>query len=609
MASLTYQHARPLPSSSPFISTSSSGHASSRLTTPLAPPPPPPLYMSAHDHASGPERQVRYAGADHTLGPSFSEEEDGDDTAFIAAKMAALGLDPSGRPYNQTGFTHHVPTQPRNNRSRTPLAPTHLQNQIQAQAQAQRQAQMAYLTQQAQQQQALFHLLSQQTQTQPQPYAQPYNQHPNQNNSNPQMREAMALLELQQIQQSATDRHAYVMQQAQRAHHQAGKQVNREQANFFERQQNQQQQQQEQQQQQQEQQQQQQIREMQYLQDLHLQQQLAALQSQNQAQAQAQAQAQNEYQARSASGHGLSRTALSAQIQARTAGRVAQARGISMSLEDTELRARFESVSVSNTSSEASHVKPEQRYEDPATSPSRSPVFTTGGHLDESPTSPSNSWRSSGSPSPTKTTILTPTEISTPVQVSSVRSPKGGRFSQARQAMEAEGTEKPYGTLTATLSGRSLTSSTFEPLYTQTQTQTQMQPIFGEPKTTSKEEVTSNSPTVERKTLKYTLGALGYGKPSTVSATTVRSTTVPNPPCTQAEPALAQNQQQQQRAVTQPAIPQVKIIVVRQPHGPPCEASELGDKNFQSRIRRQAGLNLTMLGRRTESPCPTPVLA
>ena len=34
-----------------------------------------------------------YAGARHTLGPMFNDEEDGDDSAFIAQQMALLGLD------------------------------------------------------------------------------------------------------------------------------------------------------------------------------------------------------------------------------------------------------------------------------------------------------------------------------------------------------------------------------------------------------------------------------------------------------------------------------------------------------------------------------------
>lgn len=45
-------------------------------------------------------RKIPYAGAEHTLGPTFSEEEDGDDSAWIASKMAVLGLDPQGVPYN-----------------------------------------------------------------------------------------------------------------------------------------------------------------------------------------------------------------------------------------------------------------------------------------------------------------------------------------------------------------------------------------------------------------------------------------------------------------------------------------------------------------------------
>lgn len=41
--------------------------------------------------------------------------------------------------------------------------------------------------------------------------------------------------------------------------------------------------------------------------------------------------------------------------------------------------------------------------------------------------------------------------------------------------------------------------------------------------------------------------------------------------------------------------------VIRQPYGPPGSIDEIGDKNFATRIRRKAGLNLGMLNRRTES--------
>ncbi|OCF57046.1 hypothetical protein L486_05904 [Kwoniella mangroviensis CBS 10435] len=527
-----YPFSRSSQSTSPFVSYTPPIPTSHQLTTPLAAPPPPPLYMSAHDHSSGPERQVRYAGADHTLGPMFSEEEDGDDTAFIAAKMASLGLDPTGRPYNQSGYTQQDPRlqQYRDPRSRSPLA--------QAQLQAQRQAQMQYLNQQAQQQQALYHLLSQQKQ----------------NQLNPQLREAMAILELQQAQQSATDRHAYAQQQAQRAFNQAQRQPGWEQTKVV--------------QQQQQQQQQQQIREMQYLQDLHLQQQLTALQTTN----------TNTYNPPN-----NERTALSAQMQANLQARqgrvLAQARG--MTLDDSELRARFEAAE------NYGHTAPPPIESKTRFSPSTSP---TNGN---SPTSPS--WKSSGSPSPTKTNILTPTELPTLTQpTTSVRSPKGGRFSQARKAMAAEGTEKPYGTLTATLSGKSLNMENYvQPMFTEKKVQEQKEEVVEVPA----------SPTVEKKPMKYTLGALVNGRPSTVPSHTSRAATLP---VTETNSAPVYNQ----RAVSQPLL-QVpsKVFVVRQPHGPPCEASELGDKNFQSRLRRQAGLNLTMLNRRTESPCPTPVLA
>jgi hypothetical protein len=42
---------------------------------------------------------MKYASNEHTLGPTFSEEEDGDDSDWIASKMASLGLDPNGKPY------------------------------------------------------------------------------------------------------------------------------------------------------------------------------------------------------------------------------------------------------------------------------------------------------------------------------------------------------------------------------------------------------------------------------------------------------------------------------------------------------------------------------
>jgi len=72
------------------------------MTTPLAAPPP-PLNLAVNPASTNHGRKIRYAGAEHTLGPTFSEEEDGDDSEWIANKMAILGLDPQGLPYKNHG--------------------------------------------------------------------------------------------------------------------------------------------------------------------------------------------------------------------------------------------------------------------------------------------------------------------------------------------------------------------------------------------------------------------------------------------------------------------------------------------------------------------------
>lgn len=74
------------------------------FTTPLGPPPPPPpLSLStSHGRSRQPNQNFpAYAGARHTLGPTFSEEEDGDDSEFIAEKMANLGLGKYGQGQGQ----------------------------------------------------------------------------------------------------------------------------------------------------------------------------------------------------------------------------------------------------------------------------------------------------------------------------------------------------------------------------------------------------------------------------------------------------------------------------------------------------------------------------
>lgn len=66
----------------------------SRYTTPLAAPPPPLHLLSAQQGRGTHNMHLpAYAGARHTLGPMFNDEEDGDDSAFIAQQMSLLGLD------------------------------------------------------------------------------------------------------------------------------------------------------------------------------------------------------------------------------------------------------------------------------------------------------------------------------------------------------------------------------------------------------------------------------------------------------------------------------------------------------------------------------------
>jgi hypothetical protein len=75
-------------------------------TTPLAAPPPPLNLLAGQGR--GNQNLPAFAGARHTLGPTFSEEEDGDDSQFIAEKMAHLGLDRmlprTGRPVSLLAF-------------------------------------------------------------------------------------------------------------------------------------------------------------------------------------------------------------------------------------------------------------------------------------------------------------------------------------------------------------------------------------------------------------------------------------------------------------------------------------------------------------------------
>ncbi|ORY30545.1 hypothetical protein BCR39DRAFT_587811 [Naematelia encephala] len=445
------------------------------------------------------ERRVRYAGAEHTLGPTFSDEEDGDDSAYIASQMAALGLDQLSAlaPYGLHGSERNTAVDPRpSDRARGPV-------DAQAQARIQRQLQLQQLAQQQQQALLLQTILANQPRS-----GQQASQH--------QLRESLALLELQQAQQASTypQLQAHLAAQAQQA-----------QRAVFAAQMQQQQQHQL------------------YLQQLR-QQQLDLFTNSQQ----------------SYSSPSEQRTILAAQVQASLLARTNRARG--MNPDDAELRARFESAPNSNdmykTPQEPSKPVFEQRL-----SPYAQPA-------------PSTSWRPSQPAAPPAKSA------------NSDSRPAMGRFAQARQAMAND--PKPMGSLSSVLTRRRMTDESSASSQSSSTSERKASDSSQTSPTTSFEEQVRAAPVKN----------LGLGRPS-APGSGVRSATSPTVLTPRTEPAP--------RAASYTNGQVARTAVVRQPIGPPGDAKELGDKNFQSRIRRQAGLNLGMLGRRTDAASSTPVVA
>ncbi|KAK4689675.1 hypothetical protein P7C73_g412, partial [Tremellales sp. Uapishka_1] len=447
---------------------------SNRISTPTGPPPP-PLKLGPDPGTPKEGRRVRYAGAEHTLGPTFSEEEDGDDSAFISGRMAALGLDPNGLPYRTGGFNNDSPTAPRGN-VRTPV-----QSPSQAQVQRQFQIQQVAMHQTQQTQQAL---LLQRILMGQQPGGQ-----------NAQLRDAMSLLELQQASNPQLQAHliAQAQAQAQRAmytaQNQPGYNPTPNPAIIH-------------------QQQQQQL----YLQQLQLQQQLhlAAMQQYH------------------------------------------QGRQRAMSPDDAEVRARFESA-------------PNPTPTPPRFSPT-SPPIPSNSTARRSPeiATPNNThngtWRKPSSPSPTSTPKISIVDTSAEARPM-------GRFAQARKAMQLSSTSE---------------ASSSAPAETETS-----------PNASNSDHSAATQ-----------IRELGIGRPPL-------STQLQNGGRAWTLGSLDQSPIQQPRNGVRSqsmSSPHARVSVIRQPVGPPGGPDELGSKNFASRIRRKAGLNLGMLGRRVESPMTTPVI-
>ncbi|GFZ45012.1 hypothetical protein JCM24511_02738 [Saitozyma sp. JCM 24511] len=530
----------------------SSRQSSARLTTPLAPPPPPPRHLV--------DRQGRYG--QHTLGPTFSEEEDGDDSEFIAGKMAMLGLDPRGDGYGSQGSS--------------------TSSDLERLAQLKQLAAIQEHTRQQQAQQQQQSLLLQQILGR-QPTRK--SQYPQSSQSS---QEELALLHLQQLraqaQAQAQAQAAASMDPQLQVHFLAQAQAQAQRALLATQLQLQQQQQQQQQQldpvfQQQ-----------QYLQQVHLQQQqvrLAALQQQQQQQLQQQQQQhqqQHQYQQQQQQQHqhALERNILAAQVQAKLRNRQN-----AMAAAEVDVRARFESAPAefSPSSNQSLNL--------------RSPPLPTPADFGwrEPQSTVSSDQRSQRSVSSAGTTAGTTREIQsqeyktphqTPHQTPPVKSPIG-RFAQARQALAAGGS---VAGLSGTIGRRAASEDDDRSSLSETS-------IFEARNYTAQTSPSSSiSEHAEKPTATTAREALGLGRPAQVvsggRAWSVPSQTKSSPKETSTSAA---------RAASYTVGVGAHIKPVRQPNGPPGPPNELGDRNFQSRIRRQAGLNLGMLNRRrTESP-------
>lgn len=381
--------------------------------------------------------------------------------------------------------------------------------------------------------------------------------------SSAQVREALALLELEQAQQAATDRHYHTQMMAQNnarlaAQRQADRQAEYEKQLYVQQQMQQKQLEQlaiqreatkRQFQQQQEEQYMFQQRE-QRLQQLHLQQQLAALQTDSYV---AQAQAQRQ------------RSILGAQMQANLQARSERAAQANwaMGVNEADLKARFESAMPVRSPIREDHSRFETAlYGTRGTSTSSS--------ASGSPNTPS--WPSAQSSSPTKSISGIAEPVSVPI---SSKAAPGGRFAQARLALAASGTSS-YGTLTATLSKRSSSED---------QTTFPVAEVKIPPGEVSR--TTPASPITQQ--ARQSVG-LGLGRPAasvttaeakiTRDAVDAASARISNVAFGRPHSSGNNDSRSSSQSI---GLAVKKISVARQPSGPPGDVKDLGDRNFQAR--------------------------
>ncbi|BEJ17297.1 hypothetical protein CspHIS471_0606980 [Cutaneotrichosporon sp. HIS471] len=485
------------------------------LATPLAPPPPPPIHMSS----SQPHiRSERYAGVDHTLGPIFSDEEDGDDSDYIAAKMTSLGLDS-----NRTNGAARYSNARQDHHNQHEGMPSEFQRRQFAQQQLLH-LQMARQQQQQQleyrQQNAALHNLLRST------------------NNPQQIRELLALAELQRAQEAATTPHSAYAQQF------AAQQLLNQQV---------------------------------------LQQQIMALQAQQMATA----------------GH---RQALAAQLEAgtlrREREREREMRSRPLSPDNSRMRAAFEgaqsgyfpTTTFSPPIDSAVGVGWSSTMGKPAPAPS-SHEWPFGWNQAPHHHSLPSSKRTPPPTSSTSSSIRAPSPPSLTPPPSAPAVPLG-RFARTRQELaEAQAAAPGAPTLATFLSRRRQTdddalSTSSYPDATSPMSETAPSIGRGPNRKWSAEsgrKVSSDLGHVDPASyLEW-----GYRAPAPRSQSFSVSRTADDH-----KPRLYNH--------IAPAPTHAVSYVTRQPYGPPGSPEELAQKNFASRIRRKVGQNLGMLTRRTE---------
>lgn len=205
---------------------------------------------------------------------------------------------------------------------------------------------------------------------------------------------------------------------------------------------------------------------------------------------------------------------------------------------------------------------------------------TEHARLPSKPVSPPTVHTPEKSITPPQSVIHTPVVTESPTKTSAPL----GRFAQARQTAS-----NPFGELTALLARRSAETKPEQPTTPTIASEAQLPAASSSPAPLKE----------DRLAARQGLLSLGLGRPGAAPGQNrAKSSPFPLSPATEKVEVPAA------RSVS--LAQQIKPI--RQPLGPPAPTNELGDRNFQANVRKQAGKGLGMLGRRAEGQA-SPVVA